>query len=248
MGFPSVLDAYSVHVYWKPGSPPKGEFPRKATNRLDNLAKLAGELELSKSIFVTEYGVRFPVRPESDRPGTFDDKPMERSPESVFEHAWFMARAPQKGCVGLVKWVMYRTDLRTGWGKWGLIDAPSKGFERTPMFHLTRLFNRVTGQDWLANGLVEQDEFLVSRFSGPAGAEESVVVLNSGDKARDVQLMDLMKGRRYDCAAINRNGRAELTRPDAVTADAANGAVSLNVPGRGLVALSTRPIDLEPVG
>jgi hypothetical protein len=247
-GFPSVLDAYSIHVYWKPGPPPRGEFPKKATDRLDNLEKLAKNLGLRKPIFVTEYGVRFPVSPESDRPGTLDGVPMERAPESVFEHAWFKARAPQKGCVGLVKWVMYRTDLRTGWGKWGLIDAPSTGFDRTPMFHMARLFNRIVGQDWLANGLAERDSLLVGRFTGPADLEESVVVLNANDETRDVQLTNLTKGRRYERAAINRDGRAELTRPNAVTADAASGAVSLTVPGRGLVALSTRPIGLAPVG
>ncbi len=145
-GFPSVLDAYSIHVYWKPGKPPGGEFPDKATNRLDKLASLAQSLGIGKPIYITEYGVRFAVRPESERPGSFEGTSMERAPESVFEHAWFNARAPQKGFVGLAKWVMYRTDMRTGWGKWGLLDTPRNNCKRTPMFHMTRLFNRLVGQ------------------------------------------------------------------------------------------------------
>jgi hypothetical protein len=241
-GFPSVLDAYSIHVYWKPGAKAQGgEFPDKPKKRLDNLA----ELKLKKPIYVTEYGVRFPVRPESDRPGTLAGRPMERSPESVFEHAWFMARAPQKGCVGLVKWTMYRTDLRTGFGKWGLLDAPSKNCERTPMFHMMRLFNRLVGQDWLANGLAEKDGILVSRFIGPAGGQESVFVLNEHRDDRDVQLTNLLTERSYERAAIN--SRAQLTRPPAVTPDAPNGAFRVSIPGRGLVALSTRTIGLEAV-
>src|SRR6185503_290194 len=165
--------------------------------------------------------------------------PMERSPESVFEHAWFNARAPQLGYVGLVKWVMYRTDMRTGWGKWGLIDSPGNRFERTPMFHMTQLYNRLVGQNWFAAGLHEDDDLLISRFTGPAGAEESVLVLNSRDKLRDVRLTGLSKGRRYEQAAINANGHAGLTRPNAVTPDA-SGRAPIKVPGRGLLALSTR--------
>jgi hypothetical protein len=244
-GFPSGLDAYSIHVYWKPGPKPRGEFPEKPRNRLDNLEDLAIELKLNKPIYITEYGVRFPVRPESDRPGVLDGRPMETSPESVFEHAWFMARAPQKGFVGLVKWAMYRTDLRTGWGQWGLLDAPSMRCERTPMFHMVRLFNRTIGQDWLANGLSEEDGFLVSRFSGPAGAEESLVVLNEQRNNRKVELKNLMKGRRYELAAID--SRAALSRPPAVTADSQSGIVSLTVPGRGLLVLSTRQIGVQAV-
>lgn len=247
-GFPSVLDAYSIHVYWKPGKPPDGEFPGKATNRLDNLAELAQSLRIGKPIYITEYGVRFAVRPESDRPGNFEGTPLERAPESVFEHAWFNARAPQKGFVGLVKWVMYRVDMRTGWGKWGLLGTPRHRCDRTPMFHMTRLFNRLVGQDWLAAGLHEGDDLLISRFTGPAGAEESIVVLNSRHEPRDVRLTGLIRGSRYERAAINANGRAGLTRPNAVTADTSSGAVTVTVPGRGLVALSTRPIGLAAVG
>ena len=105
------------------GSPapnrPAASSPARRPDRLDNLADLAADLRITKPIYITEYGVRFPVPRESDRPGDFKGVPMERSPESVFEHAWFNARAPQLGFVGLVKWVMYRTDMQTGWGKWG---------------------------------------------------------------------------------------------------------------------------------
>jgi hypothetical protein len=173
---------------------------------------------------------------------------MERSPESVFEHAWFNARAPQKGFVGLVKWVMYRTDMQTGWGKWGLITSPQDGCKPTPMFHMVNLFNRLVSQDWLAAGLHEADDLLVSRFTGPAGAEESVVVLNSRGESRDVKLTGLIKGRRYEQAAINVNGQAGLTRPNAITADNATGAATVKVPGRGLIALSTREIGLSAAG
>ena len=149
-GLPSVLDAYSIHAYWTPD-----EFPGKPQGRLNNLDKLLGDLGTSKPVFVTEYGVRHIVNPASSRPGTHraTGLPMEHAPEAAFQTAWFNALAPQRRCTGLAKWVMYRTDIVSGWGKWGLIDAPSTGCERTPMFHMTRLFNRLVGKQWVADGM-----------------------------------------------------------------------------------------------
>ena len=132
-------------------------------------------------------------------------------------------------------------------GKWGLITSPKDGCKPTRMFHMAKLFNRLVGQDWLAVGLHEGDDLLISRFAGPAGAEESVIVVNSRNESRDVKLTGLIKGRRYERAAISASGGAALARPNALTADAAAGAVTVTVPGRGLMALSTRRIGLDPV-
>ena len=111
---------------------------------------------------------------------------MERSPESVFEHAWFMARAPQQGCVGLVKWTMYRTDLRTGFGKWGLTRRSEQELRAHADVSHDEVVQSDRGQDWLANGLAEKDGFLVSRFIGPAGGQESIFILNDHRDNRDV--------------------------------------------------------------
>ena len=62
-----------------------------------------------------------------------------------------------------------------------------------------------------------------------------------------MRLTGLIKGRRYERAAISASGGAALARPNALTADAAAGAVTVTVPGRGLMALSTRRIGLDPV-
>jgi hypothetical protein len=72
-----------------------------------------------------------------------------------------------------------------------------------------------------------------------------VFVLNEHRDDRDVQLTNLLTERSYERAAIN--SRAQLTRPPAVTPDAPNGALRVSIPGRGLVALSTRTIGLEAV-
>lgn len=134
---------------------------------------------------------------------------MERAPEAAFQHAWFKALALQRRCVGLANWVMYRTDIVSGWGRWGLIDAPSASFKRTPVYHVTRLFNSLLGERWVADGLKRStDNLLVSRFSAPGGQEESLVGLNRDDQRRDVRVKGL-KARRYQRADFNRGSRGK---------------------------------------
>lgn len=237
-GFESVLDAYSIHVYWTPG-----EFPAKLERRLESLDRLLGALGSTKPVYVTEYGVRKLVRPASVRPGLVGGVNLEHTAEAGFQHAWFNALAPQLRCVGLAKWVVYRTDIVSGWGLWGLVDAPSKGFARTPAYRMTRLFNDLVGPDWRADGLARSDDrlLLASRFSGPGRRDESVVVLNRDRRARKVRVEGLPRGRRFEQAVWNRDGNGSVRRPGPVTANT-SGALTVAVPPRGLVALSTRPV------
>ena len=100
-GAPSLLDAYSIHVYWEPT-----EFPTKPRQRLETLADTITNLPSERPVYVTEYGVRHLEKIENRRPGSLDGVKMEHSPEAAFQHAWFTARAPQFGCAGLVKWVL----------------------------------------------------------------------------------------------------------------------------------------------
>lgn len=236
-GLPSVLDAYSIHVYWTPG-----EFPRKPETRLKNLDTLLTGLGTKKPVYVTEYGVRQLINPASARPGIHNGLPMEHAPEAAFQHAWFNALALQQRCVGLAKWVMYRTDIVSGWGKWGLIDAPSASFKRTPVYHVTRLFNGLLGERWVADGLKRSPDnlILVSRFSAPGRQEESLVALNRADQRREVRLTGLKAGRRYQRTDFNRGGQGKVEIQDPILAH--NGEVTVPMPPRGMVALSTRPL------
>ena len=187
-GFESVLDAYSIHVYWTPA-----EFPSKLERRLESLDALLRGLGSTKPVFVTEYGVRKLVRPASMRPGLVGGVNLDHTTDAAFQHAWFNALAPQCRCAGLAKWVMYRTDIVSGWGIWGLIDAPSRRFEKAPAYHVTRLFNDLLGPGWTADGMSRSADraILVSRFSAPGRADESLVALNRGDGAREVRLTGL---------------------------------------------------------
>ena len=242
-GFHPVLDGYSIHVYWDPRPGPQG-FPQKLESRLRNLVSTIRNLPSDLPIYVTEYGVKKQgAKPE---PGALDGQMLEHSPRVAFQHAWFNALAPQCGCAGLAKWVLYRTEPGGGFGKWGMIGSPQQQFERTPVYRVTRLFNHLVGFGWRPAGLGRGPgaNVLVSKFASPDGAHDSVVVLNNGSQRQDVRVEGLSKSRRYFGADWNRDGKGTnnpLGGP--VTTDAA-GAALVHVPPHGAVGLSTRPLGL----
>lgn len=236
--FPSVLDAYSIHVYWEPGPEAKG-FPQRLQRRLTNLEQTARALGIKKPIYVTEYGVRkLSAKP---RPGKLDGVRMEEAPRAAFQHAWFNALAPQYGCAGLTKWVLYRTDKPAGFGHWGMIGAPSEQFGRSPVYRVTRLFNHIVPPGWKAAGLGRAAGVgvIASKFEAPNQRQEAVAVLNNSAQKRQVRLEGLKPHRNYFRVAWNQDGKGTLAALPRIASDA-GGAATLNVPPRGLVALSTR--------
>ena len=235
--FPSVLDGYSIHVYWEPGGGAQG-FPAKPEGRLTNLQRTARTLGIAAPIYVTEYGVR-QVRARV-KPGSIGGVPIDETPLAAFEHGWFKAIAAQRGCVGLSKWVLYRTDRAAGFGQWGMIGAPAAQFPRFPVYRVTRLFTHFAPRGWLAAGLSRPAaNVIASRFAAPDGSEESVVVLNNNTRARTVKLQGLWANQDYFAVAWNRDGHGSLASLQPVQSDGA-GAVSVPVPARGAFALSTR--------
>ena len=66
-GAPSLVDAYSIHVYWEPT-----EFPTKPRQRLKTLADTITNLPSERPVYVTEYGVRHLEKIENRRPGSLD--------------------------------------------------------------------------------------------------------------------------------------------------------------------------------
>jgi hypothetical protein len=239
-GFPRVLDGYSIHVYWEPEGGGEG-FPRKLEKRLQELTDTIGGFGSTLPIYVTEYGVRkLKARP---RPGSLHGTKMERSPEAAFQHAWFNALAPQYGCAGAAKWVLYRAEGSKGWGEWGMIASPRERFERTPVYRVMRLFNHVADPGWLPAGLAHDPGAIASKFASADRSEESVVVLNAATRPQDVRVAGLRKNGRYFAAVWNADGEGGLSPHDPVTADG-QGRATVDVPRRGVVALSTRPLRL----
>lgn len=239
-GFPSVLDGYSVHVYWEPGPGAKG-FPQRPQRRLANLERTAHAFGIKKPIYITEYGVRKLSAKPRFRPGKLDGVRIEESPRAAFQHAWFNALAPQYGCAGLAKWVLYRTDKPAEFGQWGMIGAPSAGFARSPVYRVTRLFNHVVPPGWKAAGLgrAAGAAVIASKFQAPNGRQESVVVLNNTAQRRQVRLGGLKPQSSYFRVAWNQDGHDALTSLPRISTDA-RGAARLDVAAKGLVALSTR--------
>jgi hypothetical protein len=234
-----ILDGYSVHVYWS-----NGDY-KKLEGRLTRLLELREELEIKLPVYVTEYGVRGDNFGKNGRfnSGRLGGKNIEESSESAFQHAWFNAMAPQCGIVGLAKWACYRVDGRKRPERdWGMICGARKRFADTPTYRMTVLFNRLVGDNWKADGLGRGEHTLVSVFKGPTGGQ-SAVVLNRGAELNAVTIDRLKKNATYFAAVWNRAGDGVIHSRKRVTTGP-NGIAKVNVPPSGLVALSTRPLEL----
>jgi hypothetical protein len=235
--FPSVLDGYSIHVYWEPGGGAQG-FPAKPERRLANLDRTARMLGLRAPICVTEFGVRrVRARPE---PGRVGGLRIEEAVSTGFQHAWFDAIAPQHGIVGLAKWVLYRTDRAAGFGEWGMVGPPAAQFPRFPTFRVTRLFTHLVPRGWLAAGLSRvASGAIASRFAAPDGSDEAVLTLNNSARSRQIKLEGLRESQDYFMVAWNRDGHGSLADLPSLRSDA-TGAATVSVPAHGVIALSTR--------
>jgi hypothetical protein len=235
--FPRVLDGYSIHVYWEPSGGVQG-FPAKLERRLANLERTVRNLGIAAPLYVAEYGVR-QVRARV-KPGRIGGVPIEETPLAAFQHGWFNAIAAQRGCVGLSKWVLYRTDRAAGFGEWGMIGKPAGGFDRFPVYRVTRLFSHFVPRGWFANGFSRPAaNVIASRFAAADGSDESVITLNDNPRARTLKLQGLRANQEYFAVAWNRDGHGALASLPPVQADG-TGAASVPLPGRGAFALSTR--------
>jgi hypothetical protein len=235
--FPSVLDGYSIHVYWEPTAGAQG-FPAKPERRLANLERTARSLGLAAPIYVAEYGVR-QVRARV-KPGRIGGVRIDESPLAAFQHGWFGAIAAQRGCVALSKWVLYRTDRAAGFGEWGMIGAPAGGFDRFPVYRVTRLFSHVVPRGWQATGLSRiSTTVIASRFAASDGSDSSVLVLNNAAGGRRQKVQGLRANQEYFVVAWNRDGHGSLASLPPLQADA-TGAATVQLPAHGIVALSTR--------
>jgi hypothetical protein len=232
-----VLDGYSIHVYAT-----RGDFA-KLEGRLTRLLELIDELKIKKPVYVTEYGVRGDNPGKVFDSGTLAGENIEDTTAAAFQHAWFNALAPQCGIVGLVKWGCYRVDGRKRPERdWGMISGAGKQFSPTPTYRVTLLFNRLIEPGWKAAGLARGPGALVSVFAGPAG-EQSAVALNRDDQPKVVQINGLKRDSSYFAAAWNRDGEGTINTLARVSTGS-NGVARVNVPGSGLVALSTRSMGL----
>ena len=247
-GFPSVLDAYSIHVYWKPGPPPNGEFPGKATDRLDNLETLAKSLGSASRSTSPSTASASPSTPNPNAPARSTASLWNAHPSRSSSTPGSKPAHRKRGSSGSSSGSCTAPTCAPA-GANGVSSTHPAPASNAPRCSTSPGSSTASpARTGYADGLLERDDFLISRFTAPAGYEESIVVLNSRHEPRNVRLTGLIKGSRYERAAINANGHAGLSRPNALTADISSGAVTVTVPGRGLMALSTRPIGLAAAG
>jgi hypothetical protein len=245
--FPSVVDGYSIHVYWDLTDGKFG-FPNRLEERLAALPKTLKRLGITKPVYITEYGVRTPAsKPEPAGRGS--GQRVEFSSKFAFQHAWFNALAPQCGAAGLVKWVLYRTDLPANYGEWGMIDAPNapdprKPFGCSPNYKVTRLLNLAVGRDWMPSGVGRGagNTVLASKFAG--GGNEAVLVLNRGGAAQDVALEGLKGSANYFVYDWNRDGKGVVQKRAAGVRSAAGKTTVTDVNPQAVTVLSTRELKI----
>jgi hypothetical protein len=129
-----VLDAWSIHVYWRYDELGPG-LKTKLVKRLRDVRGICNDLVMHhlnpKPVYVTEYGVRGIWRIQRDvigPDGTVKKKLVKVRPEpgiykakgpdlkgrrvvdlnlNAFQHAWFNLQAPNLGYQGLSKWDAY---------------------------------------------------------------------------------------------------------------------------------------------
>ena len=237
---PPLLDGYSIHVYTAPGG------FRRLDTRMAGLRDQIEELGIELPIYVTEYGIK--TRSDKLEPGVLGGKNLEDTVEAAFDHAWFNALAPQYGCVGFSKWVLYRTDgPDRKFHGWGVICPPQARFKPLPpTYYVMWLFNHLVDQGWSAAGLWRSSDklALVSKFAAPEGGNHSVVALNRGRGRLDLQIPGLRPRFPYRCVIWNAQGAktAGMINGMRPVLSSDQGTVSLTVRRNELVAASTRPI------
>jgi hypothetical protein len=166
----SLVDAYSIHVYWDYWNAPK------LVRRLTEVRRIVDALPAGgrRPVYVTEFGVRGLRTVNGTRypqPGLYaDGTPLEQTTINAFQHAWFDVLAARLGYYGVVKWDGYFGKYDSGTQDYSLIGPPQQGWPQRPIYYLTRLFTQATRAGWRvvgANGAPAGK--LVSAYAGPNG-------------------------------------------------------------------------------
>jgi hypothetical protein len=176
---PSLVDAYSIHVYWDYWD------PAKLARRLTDVQRIVAALPPSgqRPVYVTEYGVRGLRTLNGTRypqPGVYaDGTPLEQTTINAFQHAWFDVLAARLGYHGLVKWDGYFGKYDNGTQDYSLIGPPQQGWPLRPVYYLTRLFTGTTRPGWkVVQAAGAPAGKLVSAYAGPSG-QLTVIGLDS---------------------------------------------------------------------
>jgi hypothetical protein len=231
------LDGYSVHIYWDYWD------TAKLQRRISEVPRIVGELPkpARKPIYVTEFGVRGKHEPGVDDPGAYETPNGPRltdMPLHGMQVAWFMMEAIDRGCVATVQWDAYVASYGREM-RYGIIGSAKDGWPLRPAYHVLRTFTHTTQPGWRAVRVEgEADDALVVATRGSNAAEMTVYALNRADRPREITVAGLGPQAKLHTLVWNGDGKGTVAPGDAMNV-AADGAITLKVGARSLVALCT---------
>ena len=132
---PSLVDAYSIHVYWDYRG------PEKIDERLKEVREIVDGLgDAKKPLYVTESGVRGVFADHEAKPGHLvqGNVPVGQTNLNAFQRAWFALQAVRKGFRGVVAWDGYFAMYDSTLQRYSLIGPP-EDWTRLPAFRALRL-------------------------------------------------------------------------------------------------------------
>jgi hypothetical protein len=241
-----VVDAFSFHVYVRPGETAQAYEARLKGLRREVDAAMPRGLA-APELLVTEYGVRGDRPPGSkgDEPGTVTvggKKVLLRdSPEGGFREAQALIALTHAGFSGAMRWGG-NAGGPTPWDAWSMTGRPGEGFAKKPAYFATQLFTTAVGQGWIPEqpvGAVAQQS--IAAYRAPAGGGAAAVVANARATAQRLRLAGFPPGAQVQVLVYNAGGSGQLI--SRLARSTAQGEVTVSVPPHGVTAATTR---LEP--
>ncbi len=259
-----IIDAYSVHIYWRYHDTPRMEF------RLKDVYKILTEelpVEARKPTYLMEFAVRgmdpYPAKPVPRYAFYEDGTEMRKSNLAAFQTLWFCIWSAQLGYTGAAKWDAY----------WGLYDnssvgnqsywmtgTPQEGWPLHPTYHALRLLMQTTAREWQvlqvapwedddwALGTSDPPEKELVAFAGPdglltlTGLDTHGQLLNTtSPESPEYSIGGLPANTAFNLALWNATGNGESSLAGEVTTDAA-GVARFEVPLHAAFSLTTVPV------
>jgi hypothetical protein len=243
---PSLVDAYSIHVYWDYWN------PAKLVRRLTEVHRIVAALPSGgqRPVYVTEYGARGLRTLNGTRypqPGVYaDGTPLEQTTINAFQHAWFDVLAARLGYYGLVKWDGYFGKYDNGTQDYSLIGPPQQGWPLRPVYYLTRLFTQSIKPGWkTVDAAGAPAGKLVSAYAGPSGQltviglDSDGASLSSASPTRvSYRIEGLPPDTPFQLEVWNGDGSGRLSTGDTVRSDGL-GTATVTAPLQSVFALTT---------
>jgi hypothetical protein len=238
----SIVDAYSIHVYWDYRS------PTKIDDRLLGVRDIVNRLgDAKKPLYVMEYGARGDKGPDGSEPGnTAAGDPVVDTNVNAFQRAWFALQAVKKGFRGTVAWDAYFAKYDASPQDYSLIGPPDE-WTRRPAFRALRLLIKAVRPGWKGVNVVGvSDSQRIVGFTD--GQDVTVAGLDTGgaqqdsasSASRSYTIGGLPGSTSFGLWLWNRDGNG-MNSFDGHAQSDGGGNVSFEAPLRSVFVLTTLP-------